>query len=135
MSPRQSDRRDTIPVTRRAPVRRERSDDGNAFFADPGDGPAHVKDTLAQELAEEFLIAGTSGEDVAEEVFNGEVDEDLGGPFLVSTEEPETGRESESSPVQRALGTSHGESGGKPLRGAGSRTVLPRRRQTTHKKT
>jgi hypothetical protein len=116
-------------------VRRERSDDANAFFADPGNGPAHVKDTLAQELAEEFLISGTSGEDVAEEVFNGEVDEDLGGPFLVSTEEPEADRERGRSPVQRAVGESDGKTAGKPSARTGSRTVRPRPGQTTRKKT
>jgi len=53
-----------------------RPDDGNAFFRDPAEGPARVNDDLAQVLAEDFLIAATSGEEVNEEVFSSDLLED-----------------------------------------------------------
>nr|MBK7069667.1 hypothetical protein [Deltaproteobacteria bacterium] len=34
----------------------ERMDDGNAFIRDPGSGPAHTRDDLAENLAEQFLV-------------------------------------------------------------------------------
>jgi len=67
------------------PGRHVRKDDGNAFFPDPGDGPAHTKDDLAQELAEEFLTEATSGEQVAEDALNAEVPEEEGGPFVITS--------------------------------------------------
>ena len=60
----------------------ERSDDGNAFIPDPEGGPAHTSDDLAEILAEDFLQAATSGEDVAEESGDEVVPEELGGPFV-----------------------------------------------------
>jgi hypothetical protein len=66
---------------RRARSRRE--DDGNAFFPDPEGGPAHVNDGLAEELAEEFLMAATSGEYVGEDELDQEVPEESGGPFVI----------------------------------------------------
>ena len=72
-------------VTRTPHERHVRKDDGNAFFPDPGEGPAHTSDGLAQELAEEFLIGATSGEQVAEDALNEQVTEELGGPFVIST--------------------------------------------------
>jgi hypothetical protein len=62
--------------------RHERSDDGNAFIPDPEGGPAHTSDDLAEILAEDFLQAATSGEDVAEESGDEVVPEELGGPFV-----------------------------------------------------
>lgn len=62
--------------------RHERSDDGNAFIPDPEGGPAHTPDDLAESLAEDFLQAATSGEDVAEESGDEVVPEELGGPFI-----------------------------------------------------
>jgi|SRR3954471_15074721 hypothetical protein len=61
---------------------RTRSDDGTAFMPDPGDGPARIPDDLAESLAEDFLEAATRGEDVAEDVHEQIVPEELGGPFL-----------------------------------------------------
>jgi hypothetical protein len=43
-------------------------------------------DRLAEELAEEFVEAATSGEDESEEALNKDVPEDTGGPFLVTSE-------------------------------------------------
>jgi hypothetical protein len=68
-----------------------RPDDANAFFPDPGEGPALVADSLAQELAEEYLVAATSGEDPAEDARNVDVPEDDGGPYLVVNERGEEG--------------------------------------------
>ena len=67
------------------PPRRERTDDGNAFFPDPGDGPAVIGDDLAQELAEEYLMAATSGEDFALDERDQNVSEEDGGPFQPSS--------------------------------------------------
>jgi hypothetical protein len=67
----------------RAARRHQRSDDGNAFIPDPGDGPAHTRDDLAESLAEEYLQGATSGgEPVAEEQNDEVVPEELGGPFV-----------------------------------------------------
>jgi hypothetical protein len=66
-------------------MRKRREDDGNAFLPDPEDGPARMRDVLAQELAEEFLLSATSGEAVAEDALNADVAEDDGGPFVIST--------------------------------------------------
>lgn len=48
-------------------------------------GRRRTKDALAERLAEEFVETVTSGEDEGEEVFNEEVPEDRGGPFVVTT--------------------------------------------------
>ena len=61
---------------------RGRSDDGNAFMPDPESGPARIQDDLAESLAEDFLEAATRGEEVAEDVREQIVPEELGGPFL-----------------------------------------------------
>jgi hypothetical protein len=65
-----------------APQRHQRKDDGNAFIRDPGSGPAHTRDGLAEELAEEFIAGATSGEGQAEDAMNAFVEEELGGPFI-----------------------------------------------------
>ena len=41
-----------------------------------------VHDTLAENLAEAYLVSATSGEERAEELMNDYVAEDAGGPFL-----------------------------------------------------
>ncbi|HTB73897.1 MAG TPA: hypothetical protein VK762_11665 [Polyangiaceae bacterium] len=61
---------------------RKRSDDANAFLPDPGEGPALVDDDLAENLAEEFIVAATSAEESGEDVRDEVVPEELGGPFL-----------------------------------------------------
>lgn len=60
----------------------KRSDDANAFLPDPGMGPARVDDDLAENLAEEFIVAVTSAEEPAEDVRDEVVAEEQGGPFL-----------------------------------------------------
>jgi hypothetical protein len=41
-----------------------------------------TNDTLAEQLAEEFVETATSGEDEGEDVFDQQVDEESGGPFV-----------------------------------------------------
>jgi hypothetical protein len=59
-----------------------RSDDGNAFMPDPEGGPARIKDDLAESLAEEFISSATEGNETADEVLDGIVPEEIGGPFV-----------------------------------------------------
>lgn len=63
--------------------RSRREDDADAFLPDPDGGPARVNDDLAEELAEEFLKAATSGEYVGEDELDQEVPEESGGPFVI----------------------------------------------------
>jgi hypothetical protein len=58
--------------TARAQQSARRSDDGNAFIPDPGEGPAHTSDDLAEILAEDFVKAATSGNDALEDDLNPE---------------------------------------------------------------
>src|SRR6476619_6043061 len=58
-----------------------RSDDANAFMPDPEDGPARIRDDLAENLAEDYLQAATQGMEV-EEDHDQIVPEELGGPFI-----------------------------------------------------
>jgi hypothetical protein len=62
-----------------------RSDSADAFFPDPGDGPANAPDDLAETLAEDFLQSATTGSDVDDEVLNQVVPEEIGGPFVETT--------------------------------------------------
>ena len=59
----------------------QRSDDGNAFMPDPEDGPARIRDDLAENLAEDYLQAATQGMEV-EEDHDQIVPEERGGPFV-----------------------------------------------------
>jgi hypothetical protein len=60
-----------------------RPDDANAFLPDPaGGGPTRTSDDLAEVLAEEFVVAATSAEEKTEDVRDGFVPEEIGGPFL-----------------------------------------------------
>jgi len=61
-----------------------RSDDGNAFMPDPGEGPAHIRDDLAENLAEDYLQAATQGPEVEEDL-DQIVPEEFGGPFVETT--------------------------------------------------
>ena len=76
------------PVEPPPHVRRGRSDDGTAFMPDPSpaDGvPARIDDSLAENLAEEFVEAVTGGDDPVEEALEAVVPEELGGPFVVTS--------------------------------------------------
>ena len=62
----------------------QRSDDGTAFMPDPENGPARIRDDLAEDLAEDYLQAATQGMEV-EEVHDQIVPEEIGGPFVETT--------------------------------------------------
>lgn len=62
-----------------------RSDDGSAFFPDPGAGPARIADSLAEELAEEFLTSALTGQEQAPDSHDQVYEEEEGGPFIVSS--------------------------------------------------
>ncbi len=64
-----------------SPGPHHRSDDGNAFMPDPEDGPARIRDDLAENLAEDYVQAATQGMEV-EEDHDQIVPEELGGPFV-----------------------------------------------------
>src|ERR1041384_575946 len=80
-------RRSTMSAKNRqkpSPQRQGRSDGGDAFFPDPGEGPARVADDLAEELAEEFLASATTGQEQGEEALDQFVEEEIGGPFVTT---------------------------------------------------
>ncbi|HEX3696133.1 MAG TPA: hypothetical protein VH374_12185 [Polyangia bacterium] len=89
-----------------------RSDDGNAFFPDPEDGPARAPDDLAEEMGEEFVQSVTGGDTPAEDALNADVAEDIGGPFVEThaSEELAPGTDgsnpvdAEAEPLPRAVG-------------------------------
>jgi hypothetical protein len=62
--------------------RRGRSDSADAFIPDPEDGPARVDDDLAENLAEDFVMAATTGGDHDDGNPDEIVPEELGGPFV-----------------------------------------------------
>jgi hypothetical protein len=64
--------------------RQERSDGGDAFIPDPGDGPARTSDDLAELLAEDFVEAATRGNEVLEDELDRPLSDELGGPFIVT---------------------------------------------------
>jgi hypothetical protein len=65
---------------------RPRSDDADAFLPDPDHGPARTNDDLAQALGEELVRSATTGQDPDEDVLSGSVPEELGGPFIETTD-------------------------------------------------
>jgi hypothetical protein len=64
------------------PEHLRRTDGGDAFIRDPGDGPAVTSDDLAESLAEGYLRSATSGEDLTDEILDQVVPEEIGGPFV-----------------------------------------------------
>jgi hypothetical protein len=79
---------------------RKRSDDADAFIRDPGEGPAHTRDDLAEVLAEDFIGAATSGNDVLEDDLERETSDELGGPFVVTSARVELADDvDESNPI------------------------------------
>jgi hypothetical protein len=66
-----------------------RSDSGDAFFPDPGDGPIRLSDDLAEELAEEFVSSATTGQEQGEEGHEQFVEEEIGGPFVTTSSSTE----------------------------------------------
>ena len=78
-------------------VRSRRDDHADAFLPDPDGGPARTSDDLAEELAEGFLKAATSGEYVGEDDLDQEVPEESGGPFVIHPARYEFGRDVDDS--------------------------------------
>jgi hypothetical protein len=77
-----------------------RTDTADAFMPDPEDGPAIIRDDLAEVLAEDYLRSATSGEDIDDEVMGQVVPEEFGGPFVESTADEEFAEGTdESNPV------------------------------------
>lgn len=79
-----------------------RMDGGDAFIRDPGSGPAHTKDDLAENLAEQFLSAATSAEEVTPDALDQEVPEESGGPFVVTSGSTEFARDTDASNIPGA---------------------------------
>ena len=71
------------------PHARERSDDADAFLPDPDGGPARAPEDLAENLAEEFVEAATSGQDRDEEILDASFPEEMGGPFVETAPDEE----------------------------------------------
>jgi hypothetical protein len=65
-----------------APHAHSRPDDANAFMPDPDGGPAHIKDDLAESLAEEYIQSATRGSEADDDTLDGLVPEEIGGPFI-----------------------------------------------------
>jgi len=80
-----------------------RSDSGDAFFPDPGDGPARAPDDLAETLAEDFLQSATTGSDVDDEVMNQVVSEEIGGPFVETSSSEEFANDIDESNPEDAI--------------------------------
>jgi hypothetical protein len=94
------------------PEHLRRQDGADAFMRDPEGGPAVIDDDLAETLAEEYLQAATSGEDMTEEVLDQVVSEEIGGPFVETSAADEFATGTDDSnpedamaePLPRAVG-------------------------------
>jgi hypothetical protein len=76
---------------------RARTDDANAFLPDPENGRSLTDDDLAETLAEDYLRAATSGDDVDNEVLDQIVPEEIGGPFVETAASDEYAMGSDAS--------------------------------------
>ena len=65
-------------------------------------GGPHTKDAFAEALGEEFVETATSGEDEAEDVFNQDVAEDEGGPFVETSGSTEFAHGTDASNIPGA---------------------------------
>lgn len=74
-----------------------RSDDGNAFIRDPGEGPAHTGDDLAEALAEDFVAAATGETNALENDLDRTLDEEIGGPFVLTRASKELAHDVDAS--------------------------------------
>lgn len=79
------------------PVSRGRRDSAAAFLPDPSDGPVIVDDDLAEDLAEEYLRSATSAEESFQERLEGEVPEEEGGPFVITSAKEEFAKGTDGS--------------------------------------
>ena len=79
---------------------RDRPDDANAFLPDPYNGTsakARTKDSLAEELAEDFVMSATGAEEVGAEERDQIVPEETGGPFVVTRAKTEFAQGTDAS--------------------------------------
>jgi hypothetical protein len=90
--------------------------EGDTYVPEPAEQLLSPDDDLGEELAEEYLISATSGEQAAEDIRNEETPEERGGPFVETTaaqeidyedDEPE---DSEAEPFPTATSTEEEES-------------------------
>lgn len=72
-------------------------EDARAFV-----GQNRSKDAFAEALGEGFVETATSGEDEAEDVFNQDVPEDAGGPFVETTGKTEFAQGTDASNIKGA---------------------------------
>jgi len=84
-------------IPKRNAAKHERRDGGDAFFPDPGEGPAWAPDDLAEELAEDFLVSVTTGQEQGVEAHERFVDEEIGGPFVTTSPRMQFGRSYDDS--------------------------------------
>ena len=82
---------------RPAARRRQRSDDANAFFPDPEGGSAHAPDELAEQIAEDYVQAATTGEDQSQDLMDAPVPEEIGGPFIETSASEELAATTDST--------------------------------------
>jgi len=73
------------------------AEDAHAFLGGP-----RSKDALSEQLGEEVIQTATSGEDVAEDIFNQTVPEDTGGPFVETTGKTEFAHGTDASNIKGA---------------------------------
>jgi hypothetical protein len=66
-----------------------RPDAGDAFFHDPGSGPARARDELAELVAEEYVASAVSGEEVMFRDRDETAPEEYGGPYTEEVIPPE----------------------------------------------
>ena len=82
-------------------AKRGRPDGADAFFPDPGSGPAHSPEPLSQELAEEYLQSATMAEEATPDILDSTLSEEEGGPFVISPASREFAQgEDASNPVE-----------------------------------
>ena len=88
------DARADIVARRKKRGRAERrSDPGGAFIPEPDDGPVVANESVAETLGQEYLSSATSGEEVTPERRDEVQPEELGGPFVETTEREELSRD------------------------------------------
>jgi len=77
-----------------------RSDEGTAFLPDPYDGagaPARAADSLAETLAEEYVSAATTAEEMTGDQRDAVQTEEVGGPFTETSAQEEFATEPDAS--------------------------------------
>jgi hypothetical protein len=73
-----------------------------AYLERPFIDGTQAEDTFAEELGEGTVLAMTSGEDRVAEDLNGDVEEDWGGPFVVTNANKEFAGGTDASNIEEA---------------------------------